>query len=95
MRLDKFLFFTRLTKTRSLAQKIAHEGHVRINGQPTDKPHITVSLGMVVTLPLNDHIRIFRIEMLPTRRGPFTEARACYTELTDGADRTNPNHNEY
>ncbi len=93
MRLDKFLFFTRLTKTRSLAQRIALDGHIRINGQPTDKPHGTVIPGMVITLPLNNRVRIIKIIALPHRRGPAIEAQACYTELTEGKDGINPPNN--
>ena len=33
MRLDKFLWFARLTKTRRLAQEIVAAGHLRIDGR--------------------------------------------------------------
>jgi len=82
MRLDKFLFFVRLTKTRGLAQAIVAQGHVRIDGAPVLRSHQDVSAGQVLTLPLYGQVRVIRIEALPTRRGPAAEAQACYSDLT-------------
>ena len=85
MRLDKYLFFTRLVKTRSLAQRLAEGGHVRIDSRPTDRAHAEVRPGMVLSFPLNDRVRVLRIEAIPARRGPATEARSCYTDLSPPA----------
>ena len=81
MRIDKFLFFTRLTKTRSLAQKIVEQGHVRLDGQPISRSHADVRPGSVITLPLHGAVDVIRVEALPLRRGPATEARAHYQTL--------------
>ncbi len=81
MRLDKFLWFVRLVKTRGLAQKLIEEGHLRIDGRPTGRSATEVKIGSVLTFPLDDRIRVLRIEALPARRGPAPEAQACYTEL--------------
>ena len=85
MRLDKFLWFVRLVKTRASAQKIAGEGHLRIDGRPVDRAHAEVRAGQVLTVPLHNHVRVLRIEALPSRRGPAAEARACYTDLSPPA----------
>jgi len=82
MRLDKYLWFARLTKTRSLAQEIAQAGHMRIDGRVIDRAHATVRIGNVLSFALHDRIRIIRIEALPTRRGPAPEARTCYSDLS-------------
>jgi ribosome-associated heat shock protein Hsp15 len=82
MRLDKFLWFVRLTKTRSLAQEVAEAGHMRIDGRVIDRAHHSVRVGNVLSFPLHDRVRIIRIEALPERRGPAPEARACYTDLS-------------
>jgi ribosome-associated heat shock protein Hsp15 len=82
MRIDKFLFFVRLVKSRSLAQRLAAGGHVRIDGRPIDRAHVDVHAGSILTFILNERVRVVRIEALPTRRGPAPEARACYTDLT-------------
>ncbi|PZU07088.1 RNA-binding S4 domain-containing protein [Sphingomonas sp.] len=81
MRLDKYLWFVRLVKTRAMAQALIEEGHLRIDGRPVDRCHVAVRPGMVLGFPLHDHIRVLRIEALPVRRGPAPEARACYTDL--------------
>ncbi len=81
MRLDKFLWFVRLVKTRSLAQELIARGHLRIDGRPVDRSHVSVKPGMVLGFPLNDRVRVLRIEALPARRGPVAEALVCYTDL--------------
>ena len=86
MRIDRFLFFIRLVKSRTLAQHVIESGHVRIDGKRVEKPSEEVRLGSVVALPLHDTVRILRVLELPDRRGPAREARACYEELgIDGA----------
>jgi len=82
MRLDKFLWFARLAKTRRIAQDIAGSGHLRINGRAVDRAHLAVAVGNVLSFPLHGRVRVIRIEALPARRGPAPEARACYTDLS-------------
>jgi len=85
MRLDKFLWFVRLTKTRGIAQDIAEAGHLRIDGRPTTRAHADVRIGQVLSFPLHGEVRVLRVEALPTRRGPAVEAQACYTDLVPAA----------
>ena len=88
MRIDRFLFFIRLVKSRTLAQGIVEEGHVRIDGKRIEKCSEEVRAGSVIALPLHDRVRVLRVLNLPTRRGPAAEARACYEEL--GLDEPKP-----
>jgi ribosome-associated heat shock protein Hsp15 len=81
MRIDKFLWFVRLVKTRSLAQQLVEDGHLRIDGRPASRAAADVKIGNVLTFPLRDRVRVLRVEALPERRGPAIEAQACYTEL--------------
>ena len=81
MRIDRFLFFIRLLKSRTLAQHLIDEGHVRIDGRRVEKPSDEVRVGNIVALPLRNQVRILRVLALPTRRGPAAEARGCYEEL--------------
>jgi ribosome-associated heat shock protein Hsp15 len=81
VRIDRFLFFIRLVKSRTLAQAIVETGHVRIDGKRVEKCSEEVHAGSVVALPLHGHVRIIRVIVLPNRRGPAQEARACYEEL--------------
>lgn len=81
MRLDRFLWYARLAKTRSMAQAIAEAGMLRLDGRRIDRAHCPVRVGMVVAFPLGGRVRVLRIDALPARRGPPAEARALYTSL--------------
>ncbi|MCI4590101.1 RNA-binding S4 domain-containing protein [Sphingobium sp. BYY-5] len=84
LRIDKFLWFTRLSKSRSTAQKLAEDGHIRLNGRRIDRAHAPVRPGDLITFPHLEAVRVVRVIHLPTRRGPTPEAHACYEELTVG-----------
>ena len=85
MRIDKYLFFVRLVKTRGLAQKLVEDGHFRIDGRVIERAHAEVRTGSVLTFPLNGRVRVLRVEALPNRRGPAPEAQACYTDLSSAS----------
>ena len=84
LRLDKFLWFARIVKTRSLAQQFAEEGRLRLAGRVIDRAHAPVRVGDVLSFALRGEVRVIRIEALPTRRGPPAEARALYSEVGEG-----------
>ena len=81
VRIDRFLFLIRLLKSRTLAQGLINTGHIRIDGKRVEKSSEEVRVGSVVALPLHDKVRVLRVRSLPDRRGPASEARACYDEL--------------
>lgn len=81
MRIDRFFFFIRLFKSRTLAQAMVDEGHIRIDGRRVEKATQDVRVGSTIALPLHGRIRVLRVLELPARRGPAAEARACYEEL--------------
>lgn len=81
LRIDKLLFFLRLARTRSLAQDLASAGHIRIGGRRIERASHGVAVGDVVTLPLGAGVLVFELMALPSRRGPASEARACYRPL--------------
>ncbi len=83
LRLDKFLWFARIVKTRALAQQLAEDGRIRIDGRIADKSHAPVRVGDVLSFALRGVVRVIRIEKLPPRRGPAAEARLTYTELPE------------
>jgi ribosome-associated heat shock protein Hsp15 len=85
LRLDKFLWFARIVKTRALAQELAEKGRIRIDGRRIDRAHAAVRVGDVLSFAQAGRVRVVKIEALPARRGPPTEARALYCELTSEA----------
>lgn len=83
LRLDKFLWFARIVKTRSLAQQLAEGGRIRLSGRLIDRSHAPVKVGDVLSFAVHGRVRVIRVEAIPARRGPPAEARALYTELPD------------
>lgn len=81
LRLDKFLVFARFCKTRSVAEALVEKGAVRINRQPTDKPHAKLRPGDVLTLALPQGVKVVEILLLPERRGSATVAQELYREI--------------
>jgi len=82
MRVDRFLWFARLAKTRSAAQAIAEKGTLRLDGRRIERSSAAVRVGCVLAFPLYGQVRVLRVEALPHRRGPPAEALACYQNLT-------------
>jgi ribosome-associated heat shock protein Hsp15 len=80
-RLDKWLWFARVVKTRSLANKLVTEGHVRVNTQRIETPAKPVGPGDVLTIALDSRIIVLRILGIGARRGPFSEARLLFEDL--------------
>lgn len=81
MRLDRFLWFARLAKTRSDAQAIAERGTLRLDGRRIERSAAAVRVGSIIVFPQHGRVRALRVEALPHRRGPPAEAAALYTAL--------------
>jgi ribosome-associated heat shock protein Hsp15 len=85
-RLDKWLWCARFMKHRSDCAALVGQGGLRINRQPTDKPHARLRVGDVITLPLRGRVRVIEVLALAARRGPAGDAATLYREIPDGAD---------
>jgi ribosome-associated heat shock protein Hsp15 len=81
-RLDKFLFYSRALKSRTLAQKVIETGAVRVNSERTDRSDLKVGAGDVLTMSLHGRIVVWRIIDCGTRRGPASEAQGLYEDLS-------------
>ncbi len=81
-RLDKWLWFARVVKSRSLAARLVGEGHVRVNGVRVVVPARGVQPGDVLTIALERQVRVLRVVDGGERRGPFSEARLLYEDLS-------------
>ena len=80
-RLDKWLWYARFFKSRSLATKFCASGKLRLNEKVVRKAHYGLHVGDVLTFPRWPHIRVVRVVGLGTRRGPAPEAQALYDDL--------------
>jgi len=81
-RIDKWLFFARVVKSRTLAAKLAASGCVRVNREKIAQASYPVKPGDVLTIALGRRILVYRIISSGTRRGPAEEARHLYEDLT-------------
>ncbi|MFP6718441.1 MAG: RNA-binding S4 domain-containing protein [Alphaproteobacteria bacterium] len=81
MRLDKWLWYARFSKSRTTATLLCTDGRVRINRRRISKAHAPVRIGDVLTFPQAKKIRVVRVLSLGRRRGPATEAATLYEDL--------------
>ncbi len=80
-RLDKWLWHARFLRHRADCTRMVAGGGVRINRQPTDKPHARLRSGDVLTMPWRDRVRVIEVVALAGRRGPAAEAMLLYREI--------------
>jgi ribosome-associated heat shock protein Hsp15 len=81
VRLDKWLWFARLARSRAQAAQLCQARRLRLNGRLIEKPSATVRPGAVLSFAQDDTIRVLRVEAVGLRRGPAPEARSLYTDL--------------
>ncbi|MGO4437338.1 RNA-binding S4 domain-containing protein [Rhizobium sp. RAF56] len=88
-RIDKWLFFARMAKSRSLAQAHIQDGHVRVNGERVVQPSHNVKVGDRVELSLQRRDLALVVLQPGSRRGPFEEARLLYEDVSPPVDEAN------
>ena len=81
IRLDKWLWFARVVKTRAIAQELAGSGHVRVNGQRAESAAKAIRIGDVLTIALPSRVRVLKVQDVAERRGPASDALRLYEEL--------------
>jgi ribosome-associated heat shock protein Hsp15 len=81
-RIDKWLFFARAVKSRSIAAKLASGGHVKINERTCDGADNPVRIGDVLSIRLERHVLVWKALGLGERRGPAPEAQLLYEDMT-------------
>jgi ribosome-associated heat shock protein Hsp15 len=81
-RIDKWLFFSRAVKSRSLAAKLVVAGRVRINRDKAAQASDMVRVGDVLTITLERRIFVWKVLDTGSRRGPAEEARLLYEDLS-------------
>ncbi|WP_366939470.1 RNA-binding S4 domain-containing protein [uncultured Methylovirgula sp.] len=84
-RLDKWLWFARVVKTRQQAVDLVAAGHVRIDSRRVDVPAKLVGPGAVLTIALERRVRVLRITGLAARRGGAEQAQLLFVDLNAGS----------
>jgi len=92
-RLDKWLWFARFARTRSLASRLVEDGKVRVNREKILKPAQSVRPGDVITAAVGGRVRVVKITEPGARRGPAEEARELYEDMTPPVETPNPPKN--
>lgn len=82
-RIDKWLCFARIVKTRSLAAALVSDGAVRVNRHRIAKPSHPVAPDDILTLALHGRVQVVKVVLVGERRSPAAEARLLYEDLTD------------
>ena len=80
-RLDNWLWHARVVKARTSAAELVESGHVRINGTREKSPGHGVKLGDVVTVALDNSVRVMKVTGFAERRGDAASARVLYEDL--------------
>jgi ribosome-associated heat shock protein Hsp15 len=81
-RIDKWLWHSRVVRTRTSAASLVDEGHVRLNGARVDAASRAVKVGDVVTIALDRTVRVMKVTGFAERRGNADAARVLYEDLT-------------
>lgn len=87
-RVDQWLWFARIVKSRTLAQALIEGGKVRVNRTKIGKTSHRLKLGDAMTVTLGSKVRVFKVLEMGVRRGPAVEAAGLYQELTLRPDKT-------
>jgi ribosome-associated heat shock protein Hsp15 len=70
-----------------MAAELVEAGHVRLNRAKVTKSGHILRTDDVLTITLQDHVRVLRVKDLGTRRGPFAQACQLYEDLTSPSSR--------
>lgn len=81
IRIDKFLWYARLAKTRTAAQRFVEMGSIRIDRKRPSSAHSLVRVGQIITTFARGEALVIRVEHIPKRRGPISEAESCYSRV--------------
>jgi len=93
IRIDKWLWYARVFKSRTQATAFVSKGKVRVNRQRVTKPGAAIRVGDVLTFVRHHDVRIYQVAALGERRGPAVEAQSLYEDLVILEDHSEPGGN--
>ncbi len=90
VRLDKWIWAARLTKTRALARDLIQAGKVHYNGQKS-KPGKIVELGALIRVPAGWDVKEVEVTGIEEKRQPAKLAELMYQETADSVAKREQN----
>ena len=90
VRLDKWIWAARLTKTRALARDLIQAGKVHYNGQKS-KPGKIVELGALIRVPAGWDVKEVVVTGIEEKRQPAKLAEMMYQETADSVAKREQN----
>ncbi|MER0237257.1 S4 domain-containing protein [Fulvimarina sp. MAC8] len=85
-RIDKWLVFARVVKTRSIAQQLVETKKVRLNKEKIDNPARNIRAGDVLTISYSSRVHVLKVRGFAERRGSASDAQALYENLNAPAE---------
>ena len=82
IRLDLFLFYIRIFKSRNLASKFINSNRLRVSDMVTQKPHKLISISDVIIFSINNMIKVIEVTDIPVRRGSYVESLNYYKDIS-------------
>ena len=82
IRLDLFLFYIRIFKSRNLASRFINSNRLRVSNIVTQKPHKLISISDVITFSINNRIKVIEVTDIPVRRGSYVESLNYYKDIS-------------
>ena len=85
LRIDKWLWYGRFFKSRSIASRFIAKRRVRVNNRRINKSSQLLKIGDILTFSIEAKLFIIRVVGLGSRRGPRKEANMLYMDITPSA----------
>jgi ribosome-associated heat shock protein Hsp15 len=82
MRIDKYIWCVRLSKTRSIATELVSKGKVKLNGEPV-KPSKDVKIGDVIFIQRNTAVFSYKVVQLLNSRVGAKLVADYVADITD------------
>jgi ribosome-associated heat shock protein Hsp15 len=81
-RLDKWLFFARIAKSRTLAQAWVEAGQVTVDGERVKRPSADIKIGDRLAIVTSERDLVLVVKALGGSRRPYEEARLLYEDIS-------------
>ena len=82
IRLDLYLFYIRIFKSRNLASKFINSNRLRVSDKVTQKPHKLILISDILTFTIHDRIKVLEVIDIPMRRGSYVDSLNYYNDIS-------------